>query len=307
MAAGVPIRRNAPGMPRGRFGAIVAGINGDLSVTDVSNVSARTRVAISALLGASVALQPVTGPVARAEGQLASHYTISMAGVPIGRIAWTINLTDKQYTMTASGKASGVLSVLVNGEGTVTARGAMAANRLLPATFVSAISDEDGDGELRMRFENGTVTELVAPVLPHNRVPVTGSHRSGVSDPLSAVLIPETDGDPLASANCNRVLAIFDGRRRYDLTMSFKRVDKVKLTQGYSGLVLVCNVVLVPIAGHRADSVVVKYVAGRRDMEAWFAPIGDLGVIAPVRVVVPTLIGTLEVSADQFEAVMAPR
>jgi len=280
--------------------------HGYLSVTDVPHVSARARVAISIALGASVALTPAAGPVAWAQGQLGSHYTISMAGVPIGRIVWTVDLAEKQYTATASGKASGVLSVLVNGEGTVVARGAIAERRFVPSTFVSAISDEDGDGELRMRFENGAVSELVAPVLPHHRVPVTASHRSGVSDPLSAVLIPEADGDPLASANCNRVLAIFDGRRRYDLAMTFKRVDKVKLTQGYAGLVLVCNVVLVPIAGHRADSVVVKYVAGRRDIEAWFAPIGDSGVIAPVRVVVPTLIGTLEVAADQFEAAMAP-
>ncbi len=100
---------------------------------------------------------------------------------------------------------------------------------------------------------------------------------------------------------------IFDGRRRYDLAMTFKRVDKVKLKQGYAGLVLVCGVALHPIAGHRADSVVVKYVAGRRDMEAWFAPIAGAGVIAPVRVMVPTLIGTLEVAADQFEAEAAPR
>ncbi|MDP2409716.1 MAG: DUF3108 domain-containing protein [Pseudolabrys sp.] len=265
---------------------------------------ARARLAAVAVLGAS--LLSAAGPSAWAEGRLASHYTISMAGVPIGRIVWIVDIAETRYTATASGKAGGVLSVLVSGEGTVTAQGAIADRQLKPATFVSAITDEDGDGELRMRFENGAVRDLVAPVLPQKRVPVTEAHRSGVSDPLSAVLIPETDGDPLASANCNRVLAVFDGRRRYDLAMTFKRVDKVKLKQGYTGLVLVCGVVLHPIAGHRADSVVVKYVAGRRDMEAWFAPIAGAGVIAPVRVMIPTLLGTLEVAADQFEAERAP-
>jgi hypothetical protein len=66
-------------------------------------------------------------------------------------------------------------------------------------------------------------------------------------------------------------------------------------------MVLVCGVMLKPIAGHRADSMLVKYVAGRRDMELWFAPISGTMAMAPIRVVMPTLIGTLEIAADQFD------
>jgi hypothetical protein len=259
----------------------------------------------SALVGAAIALTLLaSGTSARAQGRLVAHYTISTAGVSIGRIAWTVDIGETRYTAAASGKASGVVSMLVNGEGTVVAQGVIADGRLVPVTFVSAIADDEGNGELRMSFENGAVKDLVGQTPARNqaRVPVTEADRRGVSDPLSAVLIPETAGDALASANCNRVLSIFDGRRRYDLVLSFKRVDKVSLKQGYAGLVLVCGVVLQPISGHRADSLLVKYVTGRRDMEAWFAPIAGTGVIAPVRVVIPTMIGTLEVAADQFAA-----
>jgi hypothetical protein len=65
--------------------------------------------------------------------------------------------------------------------------------------------------------------------------------------------------------------------------------------------VLVCGVILKPIAGYRADSMLVKHVAGRRDMELWFAPVSGTPVMAPIRVVMPTLIGTLEIAADQFD------
>ena len=136
-------------------------------------------------------------------------------------------------------------------------------------------------------------------------MPVTDADRRGVADPLTAMLIPAGD-DALASANCNRVLSIFDGRRRYDLALSFKRIDKVTIERSYSGFVLVCGVILQPIAGYRADSMLVKYVAGRRDMELWFAPIAGTSIIAPIRVLMPTLIGTLEIQADQFEAVASP-
>jgi hypothetical protein len=37
-------------------------------------------------------------------------------------------------------------------------------------------------------------------------------------------------------------------------------------------------------------------------MELWFAPIAGTSIMAPVRVLMPTLIGTLKIQADQFAA-----
>jgi len=94
-------------------------------------------------------------------------------------------------------------------------------------------------------------------------------------------------------------------RTRVDVLRIVKE-EKVKFAQGFSGRVLVCGVLLQPIAGYRADSMLVKYVAGRRDLELWFAPIAGTSFIAPIRVLMPTLIGKLEIAADQFEATATP-
>ena len=99
------------------------------------------------------------------------------------------------------------------------------------------------------------------------------------------------------------MLLIFDGQRRYNLVLTYRRLDKVNIERGYSGPVLVCAAILQPIGGYRADSMVVKYIAGRRDIELWFAPIAGTSINAPIRVLVPTLIGTLRIRAEQFEAV----
>ena len=152
------------------------------------------------------------------------------------------------------------------------------------------------DKGIKLIAANRTIT-----VLSLDRLPITDADRRGVSDPLSAMLIP-ANGDPLQPANCNHVLSIFDGRRRYDLTLGYKRLDKVALERSFSGAVLVCSVVLKPIAGYRSDSMLVKYVAGRRDMELWFAPVSGTSVMAPIRVSMPTLVGTLEIQADQFDS-----
>jgi hypothetical protein len=242
---------------------------------------------------------------AHAQGRLKAHYTISMTGVTIGENVWLVGIGDTTYTTTASGKASGVLSKLVNGEGAVAAHGNAAADRLNPSSYTSTITDDDGTITLQMTFANGIATETIAPQPPMrtDRVPVTEADRRGIADPLSAVLIPtQLGGGAMAASDCNRTLKIFDGRRRYNLVLSYSRMDKVKIERGYSDPVLVCGVVLQPIAGYRADSMIVKYVAGRRNMELWFAPIAGTSIMAPVSVLMPTLIGTLKIQADQFEA-----
>jgi len=249
------------------------------------------------------------GPPAHAQGKVRAHYTITMTGVTIGEIAWQIDIGDTMYSTSASGKASGVLSALMNGEGGVAAQGSIAAGRLDPSSFTSAITDEDGAIKLQMSFADGVASERITPQPPAHpdRLPVTDADRRDVTDPLSAVLIvTKLGGGTLAASDCNRTLKIFDGRRRYNLALSYAHMDKVAIDHGYSGPILVCGVVLQPIAGYRSDSMIVKYVAGRRNMELWFAPIAGTSVIAPVRVLMPTLIGTLKIQADRFEAVAAP-
>jgi hypothetical protein len=274
----------------------------------MSSIFGPYRCATANVLGAIFCLiTGISGSPAHAQGRLKAHYTISMTGVSIGQIVWLVAIGDQRYTTSANGNASGVLSVLVNGEGSVDTRGNIDDGRPAPKFFTSNITDDEGKSELRMTFDDGGVKEMIPHEPPPraDRVPVTDAHRRGAADPLTAMLIPD-DGDALASANCNRVLPIFDGRRRYDLALSFKRIDKVTIDRSYSGFVLVCGVILQPIAGYRADSMLVKYVAGRRDMELWFAPIAGTSIIAPIRVLMPTLIGTLEIQADHFDAAAIP-
>jgi hypothetical protein len=245
------------------------------------------------------------GAAAQAEARLNAHFTISMVGVSIGQLSWAVDLNASSYTTSANGKASGALSVLVNGEGLVATRGIIEGDRLRPTFFSSNLIEDGETTGLQMTFENGGVKTLRtdAPLQTRDRIPVSEADRHGVTDPLTAMLIIAPPGEKaaLVPAHCDRVLPIFDGQRRYDLALSFKRLDSMKIDVGYAGPVLVCAVALKPIAGYRADSMLVKYVGGRRDMEIWFAPIVGSNVIAPARLVMPTLIGTLEIAADRFE------
>lgn len=235
---------------------------------------------------------------------LMAHFSITMTHVRVGELNWAVSFAGDNYLASANGKASGVFSVLVKGEGSVTTHGSLMDGHLLPRNSRSVIADEDGAYEVTLTFDNGSLTHVAAKGAPppEDRVRVTPNLLHNVTDPLSAMLIPYAD-NAFAPANCDRTLRIFDGRRRYNLALTYKRLDKITMKRGYDGKVLVCNVVLRPIAGYKVGSLLVRYLAGKDDLEMWFAPIAGVAVIAPVRALMPTLIGTMDIHADEFEVV----
>jgi hypothetical protein len=256
-----------------------------------------TRLALLLLACAGI----TTVATAETPVNLRVHYDIYMTDIRIGEITWAMYFADQAYQSSANGKASGVFSVFLNGEGSVTTHGTMADDKLQPTKVATIVIDDDGRTEVRMTFENGSLKNVddLGPPPKLGRIKVTSNLLRDVTDPLSAMLIP-LSGDAFAHANCERTLRIFDGRRRYNLALSYKRTDKMDAVQNNDGKVLVCNVVLRPIAGYDPDSLLVRYLAGKTDLELWFAPIAGVAVIAPVRALMPTLIGTLDIRAIDF-------
>jgi hypothetical protein len=236
--------------------------------------------------------------------KLAARYSVSMTGIPVGKSAWTINIGTDAYSISANGGAAGILSILMTGEGVVETSGKVHNDRLVPTSFRSNVVEEGDKIDLRMTLNDGVATtiEVEGPPPGPDRVPVTEGDRRGVVDPLTALLIPNVGAaEAPAPASCNRTLAIFDGRRRYDLLLSFNRVDHLA-DKEYEGAVLMCNLILRPIAGHRVNSAIMKYIAGRRDMEIGFAPITGTRLLAPLRLSFSTLLGTMAIRATQFES-----
>jgi len=124
-------------------------------------------------------------------------------------------------------------------------------------------------------------------------------HRRQVLDPLTALLIPAGDG---GEAVCRRSLPIFDGRRRYDLRLAFKRIEQVKADRGYSGSAVVCTVAFQPLAGHRRASPLLTFLTDGRDVEMALAPVAGTGMLAPIRIIATYMLGNVVMQATRFEA-----
>ena len=246
----------------------------------------------------------------RAQGKLEARYTATLAGIPIGKGSWVIDITDTHYMAAASGVTTGLVRAFTGGQGTSAAHGTLQAGEPMSSIFASTIVTSHKTDEVRLTVANGVVKEsrLDPPLETEpERVPITEEHRKGILDPMTASLMrtPGT-GNPLSPEACQRTLAVFDGRLRYDLQFAFKRMDHVKADKGYAGPVVVCAVYFSPIAGYIPSRAAIRYIAKLRDIEVWLAPIAGTRVLVPFRAQGPTPIGKFVLEATQFVSVPIP-
>lgn len=241
---------------------------------------------------------------AHAQGRVDARYEVTLAGIPIGKGSWVVDISDEQYSTAASGKTTGLVAMLATGEGNSGAQGRVVKGQLVPSAYSVTMTTNKRTELLKIVLASGNVKEFSIepepPVTP-GRIPVTDAHRRNVSDPMTGSLLRVPgSGDPVSPEACALGQSVFDGRMRYDLKLEYRRIETIKVDKGYQGPVVVCGVSFVPIAGYVPDRAAIKYLKAQRNMEVWFAPILGTRVLMPFKVVIPTPIGTGVLQATRF-------
>jgi hypothetical protein len=266
---------------------------------------------VQPMLLAGVLIAGVAAPsVALAQGKLDARYTVTLAGITLGKGNWAIDIADTHYTAAASGMATGLVHMITGGNGTSASRGTLVAGKPATSIYAATINTSKHTDTVRLSVNGGVAKDVaVEPPVDDNpdRVPLTDEHRRGIMDPMTASLmwVPGS-GELLSPEACQRTVSIFDGRLRYDLKFAFKRMDTVKAEKGYAGPVVVCAVYVAPIAGHIPSRAAIKYLSKMRDAEVWLAPIMGTRVLVPFRAQGPTPVGEAVLEATQFIATPQP-
>ena len=247
---------------------------------------------------------------AQAQGKLDARYEATLAGIPVGKGAWTIEVMDDQFAAAASGGTAGLLKAFSGGSGTSQSQGRIINGALVPTGYLATTNMQKKSEQIRMTEVNGYVKEFSIdpePPVDPDRIPVTDAHRHNVFDPMTGSLLRVPgNGDLMSPDSCHAGQAIFDGRLRYDLKLDFKRMENVRSEKGYSGPALVCAIYFSAVSGYIPDRPVIKYLTAQRNMEVAFVPIAGTRVLVPYRVTVPTPIGTAVLEATEFQTVATP-
>jgi hypothetical protein len=94
---------------------------------------------------------------------------------------------------------------------------------------------------------------------------------------------------------------VFDGKQRYDIVLKPKRTETLANGAPLAGVVAVCQVKYVPIAGHKPDHPGVKFVAENEDIEVWHVSVPGTTLYIPYQVVMPTTWGTGSVTLTELK------
>lgn len=245
----------------------------------------------------------LAAPAASAAEQLQITYGLSLAGLPIGTATLGGQFGRDTYKVDVRAKMTGLAGLLTSGRGAGTASGQTTGGKMLPNAYALTSGGGNGTYTVRMALASGNVAgvEITPPLDPApDRVPLLDTHKRGVVDPVSALVMPVAgQGSMTDPSACNRTIPVFDGAGRFDVSLAFSSTQNVDLP-GYKGPVLVCQARYTPIAGHRTGRKATQFMAENKDIEAWLAPVEGTRLLIPVKISVRTMIGTTVIDATKL-------
>ena len=115
------------------------------------------------------------------------------------------------------------------------------------------------------------------------------------------------NGDPKV---CEQTVPAFDGRQRFDIVLTPKRVVQVKRdprSGGYAGPAVICQVRFIPIAGYQPDNPGIQLMSQTDEIEVWLVPLKGTAMYVPYRIVLPTPVGYGSALATSFQVRGAQR
>jgi hypothetical protein len=242
----------------------------------------------------------LASPALAGEGSVRALYGVTFAGFPIARGSLALTVQGSDYAAQVQISTSGLARIIADEESNASSAGRFAGTTVTPSSY-NLFSQGERTTQVAMQLSGGNVSSLSAsPPLSEadDRVELTSADQRRIADPLSAIMLP-LDGRSLEDG-CERTLQIFDGWTRYDVNLSYKDMQDVSI-EGYSGPAVVCAARWIPVAGHREGRESTRFMAENRDIEGWFIPLGDSGVLIPYRISLATMRGTLVVTANRVE------
>lgn len=270
----------------------------------------RKSFASVALAGASCATAALWPPVAVAAEpaqpwptRVHAVYKVTFNGFDIGNFEFNSAVNGSSYTLTGDAKLSALLGAFT-WQGVTRTSGALSSEAPKPAGYTFNFQGTGRSGSVKLGFTGDAVSNVAvvpAHVPAPTTVPVREPHLKGVLDPLSAVmaLSRSSAGNP-----CGRKLAIFDGKQRFDLALSFKRQEQVRDARptGQPGVAFVCRVKYQPIAGHKVNDET-RAMAASQEIEVSLRPVPSANLYVPHQIVIPTAAGTAMLTAVRVQIV----
>jgi hypothetical protein len=224
---------------------------------------------------------------------LTLRYEAYAAGLPVVSFDFRLDESGAGYVVGGRIRTVGLLRLFYSFAMQAESQGAIAVADLQPRFHEHSVRSRGRDRHARLDFAgDGTVMAALVPPEDSGRPKATAQQLLHTVDPLTAIL---AIGHAVARAGrCGGSVAVFDGRRRYDLILTDDGSEQLEASSGiaYAGEARRCNVAAVKIAGFSFDQ---DYSPHTTNGRVWLAsPRPGLPAL-PVRIDFSSSWGTVEV------------
>ena len=228
--------------------------------------------------------------------RIQARYAITLNGFDLGSLDFKAENTAGGYKVTSDVSISALLGAFT-WHGVTNTSGKISQGGFKPQDYRFEYSSTSRNGSVEMGFDGKQLTRLAVEPLTYSTpdtVPLERSHLTGAIDPLTAIMTL-TRAD--AANPCGKTLAIFDGKQRFDLSMSFRRQEPI--AEGDAAQATVCRIKYTPIAGYRNNDET-RALAQNTGIEIAFRQIPAARLMVPHKVVIPTMAGDAILTAERI-------
>ena len=233
--------------------------------------------------------------------KVSAVFKLRMGGFELATFNFNSTVTGDSYALAGHGKLTWGFG-LFKYVGTFSGSGKLAGDTLAPAAYAYdwQVNSKSGAARLGYAGRNIKSVEIRPPQTPGpDVVPLKPEHLLSVFDPLTSLIVMSRhrDGDP-----CQRKIAVFDGKQRFDLVLTPLRMEKVVELKpsGQPVMAHVCRVRYTPIAGHKLNKETQAAIKAE-GIEVALRPVPSASLLVPYRIVMPTPFGNAILTAQQVD------
>jgi hypothetical protein len=216
--------------------------------------------------------------------------------VPIGAMSVDANVSDHDYSVTATLESRGLLNLFERTNLTATSSGAIRSGQVRWERY--GLDHQYSRKRRTVSMQHGVDGSVAAQIAPDYRLwgqPRTSDAQRRLSrDPVSTVVAMAVDVGQ--TRRCSGVYPTFDGRFHYLMELNGGEIDQFE-GGGYEGEVLKCDLAYIAVSGYEQSD------TGRRRIpqgEVWFALMPDTLFAPPVRITTPLSAGAAVIRLTSY-------
>ena len=206
-----------------------------------------------AMEAANTALPETTTAVnAGPQNTIQLVWTVFLGGINLGTVGIKSSFSGDSYSAVSRLKTAGIVNSFYESVIDASSIGTITGNTLLPRQYDSSYNGEKSDQKVSLAYAANGIQLFSDPPYDVNRFPVSEEQKLRTLDPLSGIVYSLAGISITAQKPCGETVRVFDGRRRYDVELTF--VGKADVSSsGYSGETIKCLMQYKQVAGFKPN------------------------------------------------------